>query len=683
MLPLVLVLALAPAFGAEVPATSAGREDVGSWLERLGSARAEERERAQRWLGMHLESADYPAFATHARGADAETARRLALVLASEDRHLELAVLLLGEGERELAAIGRAAFDDLVRHWCPGASDELARRQTVIRALVQRAETHYREPTRYEELGTVVEGYDRLLDLGVPLVLSPRVAEREQVVAGGEGDALSLLENLCSGHELAYGGVGEWSGEEPGHSAWILIAPKSGVESLRGTDQLARWCKEVDAGGPLAAPSARALAATAWPAALAWLDRRWSERGDENALEGLLTAAARGRVGRSLQRAAGRAALLARADRALDVEELRLERLEDAGRRSSPSRRRAERVGRALVAAGPVTLGGGGRGFDPFEGWGELDDAQRWLRLHVVEGQGAGSDQERDFVRSLVEAVDAGPPALRFQALRALAVWPPVDGLRVAGLRELLTWAFARGLERELRVVLDSLDADPTAGELGAGRVAHGWLAGWWLQRGEPVQAARELRAALEGAPTPELAAWSGRLREWRRVFGPRLVTEAGRMLLQLPVEDRGELAEVLLLGGCLDDEERHQLFEALPPNDQLDARQLELLGALVVGRDGQTALERLIELLREPPTNPIRVAGYLRALDRAHALLVEAGLEDRRSGLESAVWERSGERDFRLRSRLNARRWPRSEPPQVVDLARLDPGLPDSLLAP
>src|SRR5258707_13937247 len=112
------------------------------------------------------------------------------------------------------------------------------------------------------------------------------------------------------------------------------------------------------------AVNARALAATGWPAALAFLERRWIE-GDEPALEGLLLAAGRGRVAPALQEPQRQRALYAR----LAAAELD-----------------GSTLARALAAAGPLSRTGEPLGPLALEGFDRAGPRERWLRLAALEG---------------------------------------------------------------------------------------------------------------------------------------------------------------------------------------------------------------------------------------------------------------------------------------------------------
>jgi hypothetical protein len=681
-----LVCAPAPPPGGSAPTGVPGPRDEAPevWFERLGSGSATEREAAQRWLGMHLEPRHFPLLAARARGADPEMARRLSLALAAEERHLGLVVLLLGESEPELAALGERAFEELVTRWCPGATAQPAPRGRVQRLLEQRSERSFAAAARHERLELTFDRLSRLGDLGLPLVLAPGVADSEVRVAAKEGRALEHLAQLCADNGLTFCGVGEWDGEEPGAGAWLLVTPISGALSKSGATRLASWCSTLERGGPGGAAAARALGATGWPAALEWMDARWAGRRDGQALEGLLAAAAFGRVGRSLQRAGERDALLARADEALNSLERKLDQLEEGrGLDADPAQRFAERVARALVGAGPLTLGGEDRSASWLAAWESLGQAQRWLRLAILEGQRGGGLRVREFLRAQVERPRDLPAALRYQALRALAAapQPTPSGSPVTELGELLEWALQAQLERELLVLLDAAGLEPELAQLGRGPGQRLFALRWLLRVREHEGAARQLAQCAAQVSRPERAELVEALSDARLEFGPRFLEEvAERALAAVAGEADRTLLEVCLLAGCLGAGRQRALFAQLAGETQLEAAEFEWLGALAAGPVGAQAREALLAALAAPPPDAFEREGLARGLDRAVRALDEAGLDEEREALTQAVWRAVAEARSPLHLRLKAPGWPRPRPALVFDLARLERELPRGL---
>ncbi len=681
-----MLSALALSLVVAIPGT-APEEDPTPWFERLRSDSALERQAAQRWLATHLVPGDYPLLAARARDADPETARRLALALGSDDRHLDLVVLLLGEPLDELEEIGRQALDDLLNRWCPGITETSARRREVALAVGEVAETVFVDRARVERLELAVDRLARLGDLGLPLVLAPGIADREVRRAPQEGRAFEHLRALCAEEGLAVTGIGDWSDPmRPGAGSWILVSPKSGARSRTGADRIADWCRVVEAGRPGAATAARSLAASGWSAVLHWLDRRWSERRDEAALEGLLAAAAQGRVGRSLMRADERRALLERADRALDSRERELDALNAGELDASEAQRFAERVARALGSAGPMTLGGGDDSALLLEGWQDKGRAQRWLRLAVLEGRRGGGERVGGFLRALVEdPAELGAP-LRFQALRALAqASAPGDGAtRVARADELVAWCLEQGQEDELLVLFEALEVPLTTGAPEVRDDALLFALRRALRAGDSALATTLWLRCAQEVRRPARSALVRTLAAARLESGPRLVGEVAAAVLARSEEagvDGDELArrvETCLLAGCLEGRRQGTLGEALEAGG-LEARQdgLELLGALVAGPRGEGAERRLLALLRSQPRDPELIEGLIRALGRALTALDQAGLDDRHRRLRESVWQASASGDSPLHRRLGHQVWPPSRPARVRDLFRHERELP------
>lgn len=674
-------LALMVASGKAAAESSEG--EVADWLTRLASGSAIERSAAERWLGIHLQSSDFPELARAARNADPEMARRIALALSSESKHLDLVVLFLNEEEVGLVAIGESAFEDLVSRWSPQAAAQPIERRRVGDALRPNIEVRYRMGKRREALTFAVDRYGRWLDLGVPLALAPVQADRPVEVDAIQGNALELLDEFCADNQMTYVGMGDWSGEQPGQGAWILVAPISGAQSRSPASRLARWCRSVEARNSQAAASARALAATGWPAALDWLDRRWTERGDANALEGLLLAAGRGRVARSLHDLSVRRSLMGRADALLDALEAQLDGLDSRGANGGASQAQAMFIARALIEAGPIGLGGERDGRDWVEEGRRWNAAQHWLRLFLLEGwRAAGDRQLVAWIESTLNASDQ-PEELRWQALRALAVTSGREGQErpVTNLGSLMSWALRAGKERELLGHLDALDFELKSGDLGQSAREQRALVQWWLLRGDDERAAQHLVQA--SAAKDEEGELSEALRDWRFAFGPRrlrLVFEGALALVEGAA--RTKLRDAGLFAGVLQGREADMIFEGISKLSEPSGPQLERLGALVAGRDGAAAERLMLKQLDDWTLSRARLDGLYAGLTLAVATLREAGLELRRRQLIQNVWTRVASRQGHpLASRLRAPDWPATPEPIVVDLEALDRGLPLSLL--
>ncbi len=661
-----------------LPLRSAGpapEDGATKWLERLASGSATERDRAQRWLGANLALEDYPELAAGARRADAETSRRLIDVLGADGAHLGLVALLLTDREPLLETIGEGAFDELVARWCPGATGTPALASEITDRLAREATFDLVVEPASEALERGIDRLARFGGLGIPLVVDPASASTPFEHRGFSGTALEILKRIVKERRLAITGIGRWEGEQPGPGAWILVSARGGSRSQSGAERLRRWVVGVERGGTDAARCARALGACGWPAALTWLDRRWSERGDEAALEGVLIAGARGRVSRSLRRHGNRLELLAAADRAL-------------ASGSTEERRRAERIARALAGAGAMSLGGEDRGGEILEGWERLSPRSRWLRLVVAEGQRSSRSDLRDSLLEVIEREPGLPPALRFQALRALAAPPrrPLRSVVPAEIPRLLQWARSTGHSAELIVLFGALRVTPPVAP-SSDPPSPLLLAGWWLQLGD-AEAFVELLSRrgvlpepLRDIRAPAEDSWSEHFRRWAHERGPTRLRElVGAALERTRGIDRRRLRALALFGGCLDVGEQRALHESLAEKHPLGPLQLQQLGALCGGPERRAAQEELLLLLGEPPEEPERREALARGLDRAVAALTAARRDRAASELRTKVWALAWKDEHPLKQRLAPPGWPARVAPIVVELASLERELPGSL---
>jgi len=681
---LALFLALALLAFPDLPAAPppAADQGVGEWLDRLASGSAAERNRAQRWLAANLRLDDYPDLAGSARGADPETARRLVHALGSDDRHLALAVLLFDEPEEEVVAVGEQAFDELVASWCPGAASQPVSRHEVLRALreVPGAELVLRPaPVRDGGGESVFETLDRLARLGgfgVPLVVAPSLADRRFEHGVLQGTPLDLLADLRVRANLSYAGVGDWSGEAPGEGAWILVTARGGARLDDGGRRLRRWCRMVESGGSQADAAARALGASAWPAALAWLEKRWVSRRDRAALEGVLAAAQRGRIASFLNSVAERRQLIGVADQML-------------ASGTAEGRGLALRIARALARAGAMTLGGEDRSGELFNHWEELSETRRYLRLVIAEGQHSGRSDVRERLLQGVEDPRPAHPALRLQGLRALATLPerPLRSVRPAELERLVEWAISSGHGRELIVLLAGLGVEPPPEPLGGIGAFDLFSAGWYLGRGDDDEfvtllAQRGAKADPRLDPRlPATSSWSANLARWREERGPDALEKlVARALETIRGEDRERLQALALLGGCLDGPGQKEVYRRISAELRPSGIQLELLGALCAGPTLSSAQNDLLRYLASPPGAPDRRRGLVRGLDRAIAVLVAARRDDEASELRTTVWAAAWNEDHPLHESLSLPGWPTRTAPLVIEAARLERDYPAGL---
>lgn len=300
-------------------------EDVPGALARLSSAAAQERLAAERWLAAHLRPEDFALAAETARNGGAEERTRLARALGADERHFELALLFAADPDPELARLGSEAFTALAVRWfgaelepwkdervmreiagrsrgivsvAPGATTP----EALLERLARHAPTFHTDRARDVELGLAVEPalFAEMLAGKVPCR-----AERGAVRSGPYELALArALLDL----RLSFEGHG-FEGLHP----FLRIGWQPDLGGKATHELVIDWCRDVERypERPRGSGAARALAGCGWPAALEWLERRWERTRDANALDGLLVAAARGRVVPLLASAEAATALLA------------------------------------------------------------------------------------------------------------------------------------------------------------------------------------------------------------------------------------------------------------------------------------------------------------------------------------------------------------------------------------
>jgi hypothetical protein len=679
-----LLLFLLPALNSGLPgALGVAPEDEVSLrgaLERLRAGSAPERAAAQRWLAAHLKTSDYALLAAKTREADAEAGRRLVDALASDGAHLGLAVLLCGEDNDILADLGERAFLELVADWCPQARERPASRVRINAHLARGAARETIDAPRSEAAREAFERLARWHMGGLPLVLAPVAAGEPVVSQGLRGGLLAQLTSLTRSAGLSYAGVGDFSGEEPGAGAWILITLRGGARSESGAQRLLRWCRAVEAGAPSAADAARALAASAWPAALDWLEERWLKHGDAAALEGLLLAAPLGRVSLVFKDREALRGLLARADAALAP--------------GGAGRAQAQRIGRALASTAAMSLGGDDRSLDLFTGWHALSASSRWLRLWILEGRRSGRG---DVQRQLLEVVGQDrrvPAALRMQALRALVAAPrlPEAAVGVEGARELVTWALERGLGGELIEIFDALGVDLDGvdldGAASPGGVAQrAFAAHWSLRRGDHDGLVRILmQSASASEPLADLAgptseSWIRAMVRWRRSEGRSELQRAVRSALeQLEPVARVRLSELALLAGGLDAPGQAAAFEGLSAKAELSTLDYALLGALAASESGAEARADLLEYLAAPPLAPEAREALARGLDFAVFELRARRRDSEAQAFMALVWRAISAKNHPLQSLLSPERWPSRVPAVALRIDLFEREIPAKL---
>lgn len=741
-----LIVMWAPLLLVLVPSGSA--DTVPELVEQLASAVPEVREEAARSLALALVPGDTAVFAGALRGLDsAEARRRASLVLGGEDRLLGTAVELALDPSMELAAVGTDALRAQLLRWSVSAFDEPETAAFDPRRVeLDLPRTWTRRATLELSIdpraGGLVAALDRLDRHGrglAPIVLDPRLVARELrrpdpgagPAARLDGTWSTLLRDLCLLHGAAFQVQGyRFPGEErpddraTGDGAlaqpWIHVVPAGTIETepvgrdLRtpAGEIIIGWCLEACREGDRVrqGAAARALAGLGWPAALGLLEQRWLVLGDVAALEGLLAAAARGRVVPSLQRAdviervlrlvddgARSLAAARREAETLDgpEAEVRRSQLDLAELRLS---QRARRFAHGLGALAPVAIVREVEG-KAFEALGDalardFDGAPplgRWLRLASAP---AGSEVgQRLWMRALICFEGRLEAVSRRQALRCLG-GPVPPGGRAPELRDPEAF-FAGlgprvegvGLELGLAAVSAPDDAAwvrrlrPRAGLL-AELVVWAFLAGrdggalppWRAEvlaramaDGEVLALARE-RAG--GAARPGLGGFLEthleRLPERSRAAARRALLRAGLAGDTLAGEALGAaLRELEAEGRPKRMEEAWLDLGSLAAHPVHGARAVDALGEAAVRALGQ----------RSSATGG--GIALVRALEAAVQGLLAARKDAAAESLVENVQEAAVVGDHPLAGALLDSRWPPLAVRPALDLERLDPVLP------
>jgi hypothetical protein len=718
-LPLLLLPAL---FRAPAPV----EDDLGARLSELSAPRAEDRARAERWLGIHLRPGDYPQVAAAAAEGGVEVRRRLARALGADDRHLALAAHLLTESRAGLVEVGELAVEELVERWrrAPlvtlrvddddaaalkptpdprpaGAERGLGgiRLRQALRALAEEKRTVILPPGLDVDPGGFAGALARVARLArmpLGLAIEPGLAglrnARSVPDPDWTGDWPDALEHIVRRHGLALEAFGIDAKGRAGRGAFVHVVARDreGEETLHAL--LARWCRELQAApdAERRVEAARALAGTRWPAALAWMEARWRDAGDSAAREGVLVAATLERQLTALADPAVVAELLRDADAALVA--------------GAPDDLAQAHLVLDALARG-TALGPGGASLAPtlLADWDAASPRARWLRLAILEGRGVTA-AARESVRAVTDDLLAAPPgthapyllrqALQTRVRLALGAPDRPPSPAIADPAGLLSAAGDATEARELLRLLARAGAAPSAAPLES-ELARVTLAGWWLEVGDVPAAAAELAAlgVLAGpaaAPAQDLAAdvlstWA---RPWGRADGR---ARMGELLALLRARAAGSVDPIadarlgLLLGvrrledptGAASDEQG-----AAPGWPQPDYAELGARGGQLAPGPGSAAREELVGLLERAVAegwDRDALAPLLAACERAVEELAFAGWA-RQSELFryqlGAVL--TGQRAAPLSKTLRARRWPRAPgPPPMEPRARerrLDP---------
>lgn len=639
---LALVLSLAP---------TTFPDGVVDQLNSLESVDAGQRRQAQRWLAVNLTPGDYPAVAAAASWGRAETFRRLAQALGTDNRHLELAALLATDSLPEVARLGERALVEQLLRWSSSAMDQPHRRRRLPDEWVDDWPRALSMDPEQGGLAGALERLDRLGGGPAPLVLDPAldpkirsfVPDRELSTEPLEGSWTRVLLDLARAHQVSFEVHGRRTPGDEGAGdarAWVRVCKRGAEGHASGGELLVGWVRasltEHDPAGTAAA--CRALASSGWPAALEWLGRRWMRDGDPAALEGLLLSAARGQVVREFMTLAGVERLLHRADQAPTTD--------------GPA------IARALAGIGPFSITGEGLQGALLEGWANLDSPARWVRLVALEGIGFRSEPAASRCAALLGS--EAPSWLRRQALRTLA--------RVGGygpevaVPERLFEAADDGVEaRLLARELVAVGARPMAGWRVASDAPHLTRALWALGVGRVEQAREELGRLLIQEPDVGLMAAS--LRLWAALG-------AGEELLQLgggPAPAGAPASawrRLVLLSGAAQGATLEAMVSGLLAVEPLPAESLLELGAIATGTGSAAtrARQALVRALREGA--PVEI--ILPALEVAVLGLRRARLDVVNDGFQAQLRTTAAREGHPAAARLYAADWP----PRPLDLA-------------
>ena len=669
-------------------------QDVRGALGQLEAPQAAQRLAAERWLAEHLRPSDLATLGERLPSASLEARRRLEVALGGDERHLELALLLAADRDPATRGLGEATLRRLVAGWLGGDGLDPAPGMRVLGALAQRGAASYRFAPTSGALQPLFERIVRLAGREVgrrgpaerlDVALDPRAARGsfEPVVsrAGGssaepvDGDFLTLLFHVAGVQGLEVEGFG--LDDRGGRNAWLHVTARGQARRSQADDLILTWARTLLApGDPVGrVDAARALAGTGWSAVLTWLERRWAEQGDGAALEGLLLAAARGKVVPSLATRASVERLLRIADDAL------------LGRDPAADRR-ADRVRFALGALPPFGADAGDLGQLVAARLGELPPRSRFLRLSVLASMGSLPAAERANLRQALGASGTTEaPEVELEALRALAASRPwleeEPWSRLARASALLELATRRGQEGALLEWMRAAHVGPPEAWRRPRDLPPAWdpwqrllvAEAWLAAPAETATARAHLSALGAGVVDPRVE------RRLRRIVAGPLRPTLREALLQGSGAGAGTLARLALVAGILPGEAQAELLGRIAPGGVVAADDAILLGPLAVGPVGDQARAALLDAVRgaagEPPAGAPDQAPWARAFERAWGDLVSAGRDQDARVLRTSVAELLRAQRHPLAVDMVRQRWPRGASEEVLPLAELESPLP------
>jgi hypothetical protein len=630
-------------------------------LARLGAARAEVRAAAERWLSVNLTAERYSELAETALAADAEVRGRLERVLASDARHLALSLALATERNGGLSELGRAAVRAGVARSDARLAEPALRvgLSEFLRRTAERSPPRNLRLTPGLELEALLEQLELAGELPLGLTLDASAASRsfrrtaELPVEPWNRLVWRLRE---AGVELECHGVVPPREGAPTGGAFLRFATDLGpVRS--GVDWVSEWLITLarkDGNEAERVRAARNLASSGFAPALEWMGELAERGADRAAREGLVRAAARGRVSSALTAPDVLGSLLLEAEQAGGHASARI--LVALTRLGCLDSHGAPLAGRFLAEFRAVSVRG------------------RWTRLFLLERNRCAS--EAIFSEAQALLVDPATPApLALQALHFCVARGEVlpGALRVAGLPAFFGLALdadeSERLARALRLAgLKPPFRDPATVPADWQPPERARLLEAWLWSSDEEAAASHLAACLAG-PTTEREARRGALvqsleRARARGEGARLERLLAKAsTLQPPLE--GELERMRLLLGLVPENEvsarvaRTGLSLGGPEADHV------LLGAMA-GYPRPTALETqardtlraLCAAAAAERSASAEILPLAAAVQRAIAGLFAARRDVEGFALARALMQALGRGDSPLALELERRGW-------------------------
>ncbi len=665
--------------------TLAPGEDARTRLEALSSPVAAERVAAEHWLAERLSPQDYPLVAGFLPGADAEAQARLAQAVGASDAHLGLAALLSSDDAPNVRRAGEQALRRMLARWDGAAPAEALEGERVWEELRGRFEGLFALELGAADLDEQLEllareapvfvaegGVTRRMALALDPVLFEALA-RARAEAGGaprragqwrEGSLEALLRALADSGKASVRAFG-LEGDAPW--LWVHSMP---ADATSGAVELVRsWCRGVLLGRERTRgeAAARALAQCGWPAAVPWLAQLWLERGDVNALSGVLVAAGRGRIAPALLQTAALDGLLAEFERRERDEQ-------------GPRWERFRREFAAALARFPQHTLEGDEVSARVAQWAEREPASSarvQAALEIFRGLRTAPAAWRERV---AELASTGSEAR--DVLRALGAWaelvqepctPRTLRLDPAHLAE---WLASRR-DAELLEQLERLCAVPPADEAArsALRGAEASVRALWIEAllcpGAPIEAAAAFVRDWIDEPVA-LEPLGERLSQRVRRGDGRSVARLLELARAGTAERSAERARTLsLLAGTMPMLERQRWFELLSAKRETSDEDWPLLGALALAGGSPLYAEFVLERAQRAVAAGAAPDGpWAQAFAQAYAGAAGRGERELVERLRRELWLSVRRARHPLQERMEREEWPPPPGPRARPLA-------------